>query len=62
MTGCILIVACGCTMGPRLLTLGGRRQAEIERRRTVRVNIANFGLVNSTYDPRILQLAGKLYW
>ena len=27
------------------------------------VNVtSNFGLVNSTRDPRILQLAGKLYW
>lgn len=27
------------------------------------VNVpANFGIVNSTYDPRILQVAGKLYW
>ncbi|MCC6857401.1 MAG: TonB-dependent receptor [Bryobacterales bacterium] len=27
------------------------------------VNIpSNFGVVNSTYDPRILQVAGKLYW
>ena len=27
------------------------------------VNIpSNFGLVNSTYDPRILQVAAKLYW
>ncbi len=25
-------------------------------------NIATFGLVNSTLDPRILQLAAKLYW
>jgi hypothetical protein len=26
------------------------------------VNVANFGLVNSARDPRILQIAGKLYW
>jgi hypothetical protein len=26
------------------------------------VNVSTFGLVNSTRDPRILQLAGKLYW
>jgi hypothetical protein len=26
------------------------------------VNVATFGLVNSTRDPRILQIAGKLYW
>jgi hypothetical protein len=26
------------------------------------VNITNFGLVNSTFDPRILQVAAKLYW
>jgi hypothetical protein len=26
------------------------------------VNVGNFGLVNGTSDPRILQLAGKLYW
>jgi hypothetical protein len=26
------------------------------------VNISTFGLVNSTRDPRILQLGGKLYW
>ncbi len=26
------------------------------------VNVSTFGLVNSARDPRILQLAGKLYW
>ena len=26
------------------------------------VNVSTFGLVNSTRDPRILQLAAKLYW
>jgi len=26
------------------------------------VNVSTFGLVNSTRDPRILQLGGKLYW
>lgn len=26
------------------------------------VNVPTFGLVNSTRDPRILQLGGKLYW
>ena len=29
---------------------------------TATVNVSTFGLVNSTRDPRILQLAGKLYW
>ena len=26
------------------------------------VNQSTFGLVNSTLDPRILQIAGKFYW
>ena len=26
------------------------------------VNVSTFGLVNGTLDPRVLQLAGKLYW
>jgi hypothetical protein len=26
------------------------------------VNVSTFGLVNSTHDPRILQVAAKLYW
>jgi len=26
------------------------------------VNTSTFGLVNSTRDPRILQLGGKFYW
>jgi hypothetical protein len=26
------------------------------------INVANFGLVNSARDPRILQIAGKFYW
>jgi hypothetical protein len=29
---------------------------------TATVNVSTFGLVNSTRDPRILQLGGKLYW